>query len=116
MKLIQWRTLNYLDHHPSDNSNLVTGLEWEDPLHMNRLSISENRRLTVLLTKVAQSVRLRDIVLRPYFQDYELVYSVNLNCTFLLILSLTGVKKLWNYYSSSFCSNPKFSENTCVFR
>lgn len=55
------------------NPDLVTGLEWEDPLHKNRLSDSENRRLCVLLMKIAQSVRLREIVLRPYFQDYELV-------------------------------------------
>lgn len=57
----------------TENPDLVTGLEWEDPLHKNRLSISENRRLCVLMMKIAQSVRLREIVLRPYFQDYELV-------------------------------------------
>lgn len=51
----------------------MTGLEWEDPMHCNRLSASEHRRLCVLLTKIAQAVRLREIVLRPYFQDYELV-------------------------------------------
>lgn len=62
-----------LEPHPSGNSDLVTGLEWEDQLATNRLSNSENRRLTILLTKIAHSVRLRDIVLRPYFQDYELV-------------------------------------------
>lgn len=59
------------DH--SVNPDLVTGLEWEDPLHRNRLAASEHRRLCVLLTKIAQTVRLREIVLRPYFQDYELV-------------------------------------------
>lgn len=64
---------SFLDQHPSDNLDLVTGLEWEDPLNTNRLSISENRRLTILLTKIAHTVRLRDIVLQPYFQDYELV-------------------------------------------
>lgn len=51
----------------------MTGLEWEDPLHRNRLSTTENRRLCVLLMKIAHSVRLRELVLRPYFQDYELV-------------------------------------------
>lgn len=59
------------DH--SLNPNLVTGLEWEDPLHKNRLSASEHRRLCVLLMKIAQSVRIRELVIRPYFQDYELV-------------------------------------------
>lgn len=59
--------------HPSNNSDLVTGLEWEDQLATNRLSDTELRRLTILLTKIAESVRLRDIVCRPYFQDYELV-------------------------------------------
>lgn len=65
--------IKHLENHPSDNSDLVTGFEWEDPLHINRLSVSENRRATLLLTKIAHTVRLRDIVLRPYFQDYELV-------------------------------------------
>lgn len=35
--------------------------------------MTENRRLCVLLTKIAQTVRLREFVLKPYFQDYELV-------------------------------------------
>lgn len=59
------------DH--SANPDIVNGLEWEDPLHCNRLSASEHRRLCVLLTKIAKTVRPREIVLRPYFQDYELV-------------------------------------------
>lgn len=62
-----------LEPRPSDNPDLVTGLEWEDQLATNRLSISENRRLNIILTKIAHSVRLRDVVLRPFFQDYELV-------------------------------------------
>lgn len=57
----------------SNNPPLVTGLEWEDPLHVNRLSISEERRLNILLTKIAALVNFRKIILRPYFQDYELV-------------------------------------------
>lgn len=55
------------------NENLVTGLEWEDPLHTNRLSVTENRQYCVLMMKIAHSVRLRELVLRPYFQDYELI-------------------------------------------
>ncbi|GLV45240.1 chaoptin [Carabus blaptoides fortunei] len=57
----------------SKNAPLVTGLEWEDPKHVNKLSISELRRLKLLITKIAAVVNLRRLVLRPYFQDYELV-------------------------------------------
>lgn len=60
-----------LDH--TANADLVTGLEWEDPTHCNRLSPSERRRLCLLLTKIAHTVRLRELVVRPYFQDYELI-------------------------------------------
>ncbi|KAJ8950488.1 hypothetical protein NQ314_007875 [Rhamnusium bicolor] len=55
------------------NAPLVDGLEWEDPMHTNRLSISEERRLNVLITKIASLVNMRKLLLRPYFQDYELV-------------------------------------------
>ncbi|XP_050306314.1 uncharacterized protein LOC126743325 [Anthonomus grandis grandis] len=61
----------------SQNSSIVTGLEWEDPLHTNRLSISEERRLNVLLTKIASLVNMKKLILRPYFQDYELVSKNN---------------------------------------
>lgn len=57
----------------SENSSIITGLEWEDPLHTNRLSISEERRLNVLITKIASLVNMKKLILRPYFQDYELV-------------------------------------------
>lgn len=56
-----------------ENEALVTGLEWEDPLHVNRLSVSEERRLSLLITKIASLVNMRKLVLRPFFQDYELV-------------------------------------------
>ncbi|XP_060524821.1 uncharacterized protein LOC132701132 isoform X3 [Cylas formicarius] len=57
----------------SKNNSLVTGLEWEDPLHTKRLSISEERRLSLLITKIASLVNMRKLILKPYFQDYELV-------------------------------------------
>lgn len=57
----------------SKNASLVNGLEWEDPLQVNRLSISEERRLNLLLTKIACTVNMRNLLLRPYLQDYELV-------------------------------------------
>ncbi|KAG7211846.1 hypothetical protein KM043_011069 [Ampulex compressa] len=55
------------------NKPFVTGLEWEDPLHVNRLSSTELRKLNLILTQIAVLVNKRKIVLRPYFQDYELV-------------------------------------------
>lgn len=55
------------------NEPLVTGLEWEDPMHVNVLSQSEERRLKLLITKIAALVNMRRLVLRPYFQDYELI-------------------------------------------
>lgn len=65
---------NVIDTKNSSNSDSVTGLQCEDSLHKNnRLSQHEHRRLDVLLMKIAHSVRLRELVLRSYFQDYELV-------------------------------------------
>uniref|UniRef100_A0A336LCA6 CSON008072 protein n=1 Tax=Culicoides sonorensis TaxID=179676 RepID=A0A336LCA6_CULSO len=60
----------------------VTGLEWEDPLHKNSISSSEHRHLCLILAKIAQSIRLRDVVLRPYFQDYELISNNHGTVTF----------------------------------
>lgn len=57
----------------SKNAPLVSGLEWEDPMHFNPLSITDFRRLKLLLTKIAALINMRRLVLRPYFQDYELV-------------------------------------------
>ncbi|KAB0801730.1 hypothetical protein PPYR_03916 [Photinus pyralis] len=57
----------------STNKPLVTGLEWEDPMQVNRLSITEERRLNLLITKMAVQVNMKKLVLKPYFQDYELV-------------------------------------------
>nr|XP_003701096.1 PREDICTED: uncharacterized protein LOC100876752 [Megachile rotundata]XP_012135529.1 PREDICTED: uncharacterized protein LOC100876752 [Megachile rotundata]XP_012135530.1 PREDICTED: uncharacterized protein LOC100876752 [Megachile rotundata] len=55
------------------NKPLVTGLEWEDPEHVNRLSATEYRKLCLILTQIAVLVTKRRLVLRPYFQDYELI-------------------------------------------
>lgn len=49
----------------------VTGLEWEDPMHINVVTPPEHRQITMILTKIANTVRIREIVLKPYFQDYE---------------------------------------------
>ncbi|XP_046666960.1 uncharacterized protein LOC124358706 [Homalodisca vitripennis] len=54
-------------------SNLVSGLEWEDPYHVNSLSVPEERRIMLLLTKIATLVKARDLVLLPHFQDYEII-------------------------------------------
>lgn len=61
----------------SENGPLVTGLEWEDPMHTNRLSISEERRLNVLMMKIASLIKFRKQILSPYFQDYELISKNN---------------------------------------
>ena len=66
------------------NERLVTGLEWEKPFQVNGLSFSEERRLKILLAKIATLVNLRRLVLRPYFQDYELVKNGSL-CNFIYI-------------------------------
>ncbi|XP_003693091.1 uncharacterized protein LOC100867927 [Apis florea] len=55
------------------NKPLVTGLEWEDPEHVNRLSATEFRKLCLILTQIAVLVNKRKLILRPYFQDYELI-------------------------------------------
>ncbi|XP_050463997.1 uncharacterized protein LOC126858035 [Cataglyphis hispanica] len=55
------------------NKPLVTGLEWEDPLHVNVLSCMETRKLNLLITQIAVLVNKRKIALWPYFQDYELI-------------------------------------------
>lgn len=60
-----------------ENKPIVTGLEWDDPMHVNRLSISEERRLNILLTKIASVVNMKKMILRPYFQDYELVSDLD---------------------------------------
>lgn len=57
------------------NEPIVTGLEWEDPLQVNRLSVTEERRLNLLITKIATVVNMKQLVMRPYFQDYELVVT-----------------------------------------
>lgn len=62
----------------SKNEPLVTGLEWEDPLQVNRLSITEERRVNLLIAKIATVVNLKKLVMKPYFQDYELVIFFNL--------------------------------------
>nr|XP_023016992.1 uncharacterized protein LOC111506210 [Leptinotarsa decemlineata] len=79
----------------SENAPLVSGLEWEDPLHTNRLSISEERRLSVLLTKIASLVNMRKIILRPYFQDYELVRYLIIQCkNFVCSLLIAELEKV----------------------
>lgn len=53
------------------NKGLATGLEWNDPLHVNIINRPEDRRqLCLILIKIAQMINLP---LSPYFQDYELV-------------------------------------------
>ncbi|XP_066591621.1 EF-hand calcium-binding domain-containing protein 6 [Prorops nasuta] len=62
--------------------DLVTGLEWEDPLHVNVVSPIEQRKLDLIITQIALLLKKRNLVLRPYFQDYELVSKNNGTVTF----------------------------------
>lgn len=100
------------------NENLVTGLEWDDPLQVNRLSTSEERRLSLLLTKIAVKVNMKKLVLRPYFQDYELVkfkagavFYYNNNFDYF-----TGVQKRRSCDNRSFRQNSGLSGNHGVSR
>lgn len=53
-------------------NDAVTGLEWEDVSHVNRLIPSERRRLDILLTHLATVVRRNDFIVWPHFRNYEL--------------------------------------------
>ncbi|KAL7024499.1 hypothetical protein ACKWTF_013069 [Chironomus riparius] len=55
------------------NKQFVSGLEWEDPMHINVLSQFEHRQVNMILTKIAHSCRLKDIIFEPYFLDYEMM-------------------------------------------
>ncbi|TDG51444.1 hypothetical protein AWZ03_002239 [Drosophila navojoa] len=53
------------------DKELATGLEWNDPWHLNVIVQPEERRkLCLILFKIAKETHLP---LMPYFQDYELV-------------------------------------------
>ncbi|XP_067627321.1 uncharacterized protein [Eurosta solidaginis] len=55
----------------TNKKDLVTGLEWNDPMHINVIARPEDRRrLCLLLIKISQCINLP---LLPYFQDYEIV-------------------------------------------
>ncbi|XP_076647707.1 uncharacterized protein LOC143356146, partial [Halictus rubicundus] len=84
------------------NKPLVTGLEWEDPEHVNRLSPTEYRKLCIILTEIAVFVNKRRLVLRPYFQDYELIAKNSGTVTFAhfgRILKFLGIVLACNEYS-----------------
>ncbi|KAH8381954.1 hypothetical protein KR009_001125 [Drosophila setifemur] len=57
--------------HKTPKTDLATGLEWNDPWHINVIPHPEDRRkLCLILLKIAQEIH---IPLMPYFQDYELI-------------------------------------------
>jgi len=58
------------------NKTLMTGLEWENSLHVNTLSGTETRKLNLIITQIAVLVSKKKIALRPYFQDYEKVHLI----------------------------------------
>lgn len=55
------------------NESLASGTEWDDPWYENSLGPTEERKIEILVTKIAASVNKRQLVLKPFFQDYELV-------------------------------------------
>ncbi|KAL7730468.1 hypothetical protein ACLKA6_000475 [Drosophila palustris] len=55
----------------SSDKELASGLEWNDPWHLNVIPQPEERRkICLILLKIA---RENHLPLMPYFQDYELV-------------------------------------------
>ncbi|EDW67374.1 uncharacterized protein [Drosophila virilis] len=57
--------------HKSADKELASGLEWNDPYHLNLIPQPEDRRkLCLILFKIAKETHLP---LMPYFQDYELI-------------------------------------------
>ncbi|XP_064553144.1 LOW QUALITY PROTEIN: uncharacterized protein LOC135438677 [Drosophila montana] len=57
--------------HKSADKELASGLEWNDPYHLNLIPQPEDRRkLCLILFKIARETHLP---LMPYFQDYELI-------------------------------------------
>ncbi|KAH8294267.1 hypothetical protein KR054_010139 [Drosophila jambulina] len=57
--------------HKPGKTDLASGLEWNDPWHVNVIPHPEDRRrLCLILMKIAQATH---IPLMPYFQDYELI-------------------------------------------
>ncbi|CAG9816180.1 unnamed protein product [Phaedon cochleariae] len=64
-----------------DNKVHMVTSSRRDPLHSNRLSVSDERRFSVLLTKIASLVNMRRLILRPYFQDFQLVSKKSGNVT-----------------------------------
>nr|XP_031846381.1 uncharacterized protein LOC116432948 [Nomia melanderi] len=84
------------------NKALITGLEWEDPEHVNRLSATEYRKLCLIITQIAIFVSKRRLVLRPYFQDYELIAKNAGTVTFAhfgRILKFLGIILACNEFS-----------------
>lgn len=52
-------------------ANLVTGLEWEDPLHINALKPDEESRLVSLLNRIANALVYMDHPIDMHFKEYD---------------------------------------------
>ncbi|KAK0079021.1 hypothetical protein PV325_001848 [Microctonus aethiopoides] len=55
------------------SKNFITELKWEDPLVVNPLSPAELKKFNLIIIQIAMRVNRRKMILRPYFQDYELI-------------------------------------------
>ncbi|XP_071455761.1 uncharacterized protein [Hetaerina americana] len=78
----------------SQNESLSSGLEWNDPYHVNQLGQYEEKRVQILLSKIATHLKKKCILLRPYFQDYELIAKGNGTVTithFARVLHFHGI-------------------------
>lgn len=63
--------MSFVENDKSNKRNLSSGLEWNDPMHINVIPRPEERRqLCLTLIKIA---KITYLPLEPYFQDYELV-------------------------------------------
>ncbi|KAK0166586.1 hypothetical protein PV327_004079 [Microctonus hyperodae] len=55
------------------SKNFNTDLKWEDALAVNPLNNTELKKLNLIIIQIAMRVNRRKMILRPYFQDYELI-------------------------------------------
>ncbi|XP_049860981.1 uncharacterized protein LOC126354919 isoform X2 [Schistocerca gregaria] len=91
---ILYRQLCSLIHGQDAPCSAEVQPQWADAQHVRELSQCEERRLCMLLRKLAAAVAARRLILRPYFYDYELVAknagTVTLN-HFSRVLSFVGL-------------------------
>lgn len=58
-------------------------------MHENSLGPAEERRIDIIMAKIASLVNIRQLILRPFFQDYELVTKKKNYFFFVYVVSHT---------------------------